>query len=38
MIRLLPGCGFEIEDLLELRPAQTVPHGIGMSRWSGPGN
>ena len=38
MIRLLRGCGLEVEDLLELRPDRTRPPGTRSSPWSGRGN
>ena len=38
MIRLLRGCGLEVEDLLELRPSRALPHGSRWPPWNGPGN
>jgi hypothetical protein len=36
MIRLLRGCGFEVEDLIELRPAPdaTTQHPLASLEWA----
>jgi hypothetical protein len=38
MIRLLRRCGFEVEDLIELRPRRARPPSTRWPAWNGPGN